>query len=204
MKYMGISSLGAAYWYAVKIERKLKQKMRQFGSGNPTHRNLILCHVPLALCDLLFSIFVTPRGCVNEVVQPLRCTHVFEGRWVHSLGMFPSFLTLSQMQPKSPSIILRQVRCVPPWCCASPSCTQGAPSHTPNVFVFPTNRSLPFSLHPSFVESSKGVCTLGGCRGRPLHFLYLEENDLLKSEWLTFQNWLYSWLLVGELSSIHP
>jgi hypothetical protein len=31
--------LGATYRYAVKIEQKLKQKMRQFGSGNPSKQN---------------------------------------------------------------------------------------------------------------------------------------------------------------------
>jgi hypothetical protein len=36
MEFMDISSLGAAYRYAVKIELKLKQKTGQFGSGNPS------------------------------------------------------------------------------------------------------------------------------------------------------------------------
>jgi hypothetical protein len=36
MEFLDISSLGAAYCYAVKIEQKLKQKTRQFGPGNPT------------------------------------------------------------------------------------------------------------------------------------------------------------------------
>jgi hypothetical protein len=40
MKFLDISSLGAAYRYAVKIERKLKQKTRQFGLGNPSQQKL--------------------------------------------------------------------------------------------------------------------------------------------------------------------
>jgi hypothetical protein len=39
MEFLDISSLGAAYRYAVKIEQKLKQKMRQFGLGNPSQQN---------------------------------------------------------------------------------------------------------------------------------------------------------------------
>jgi hypothetical protein len=39
MEFLDISSLGAAYRYAVKIEQKLKQKMRQFGPGNPSQQN---------------------------------------------------------------------------------------------------------------------------------------------------------------------
>jgi hypothetical protein len=39
MKFLDISSLGAAYRYVVKIEQKIKQKMRQFGPGNPTQQN---------------------------------------------------------------------------------------------------------------------------------------------------------------------
>jgi hypothetical protein len=38
MEFMDISSLGAAYRYAVKIEQKLKQKTRQFGPGNPSQQ----------------------------------------------------------------------------------------------------------------------------------------------------------------------
>jgi hypothetical protein len=34
MDFLDISSLGAAYQYAVKIEKKMKQKTRQFGSRN--------------------------------------------------------------------------------------------------------------------------------------------------------------------------
>jgi hypothetical protein len=40
MEFLDISSLGAAYRYAVKIEKKLKQKARQFGSGNPSQKKL--------------------------------------------------------------------------------------------------------------------------------------------------------------------
>jgi hypothetical protein len=39
MEFMDISSLGVAYRYAVKIEQKLKQKMRQFGPRNPSQKN---------------------------------------------------------------------------------------------------------------------------------------------------------------------
>jgi hypothetical protein len=39
MEFLDISSLGAAYRYAVKIEQKLKQKTRQFGPGNPAQKN---------------------------------------------------------------------------------------------------------------------------------------------------------------------
>jgi hypothetical protein len=42
------------------------------------------------------------------------------------LGHAPKLPRLSQTQPKSLSIIIRQVMCVPPWCFASPSCTQGS------------------------------------------------------------------------------
>jgi hypothetical protein len=36
MEFLDISSLGATYQYAIKIEQKLKQKTRQFGPGNPS------------------------------------------------------------------------------------------------------------------------------------------------------------------------
>ena len=39
MEFMDISSLGAAYWYVVKIEQKLKQKTWKFGPGNPSQKN---------------------------------------------------------------------------------------------------------------------------------------------------------------------
>jgi hypothetical protein len=39
MEFLYISSLGAAYRYAVKIEQKLKQKTWQFGPGNPSQQN---------------------------------------------------------------------------------------------------------------------------------------------------------------------
>jgi hypothetical protein len=38
MEFLDISSLGAAYRYVIKIEQKLKQKTRQFGSGNPSQQ----------------------------------------------------------------------------------------------------------------------------------------------------------------------
>jgi hypothetical protein len=38
MEFLDISSLGAAYRYVVKIEQNLKQKMRQFGPGNPSQQ----------------------------------------------------------------------------------------------------------------------------------------------------------------------
>jgi hypothetical protein len=129
-------------------------------SLGPTHP--ILGHAPLALCTLLMSIIVTPHGCVDGVIQPLWCTHVVEGRWVHSLGMLPSCPTLSQTQPKSPSIILRKVRCVPPWCHTSPSCTQGAPSHTQtSSFTQPITSSLCSSSIPSSNLPKEHTCSVG-------------------------------------------
>ena len=38
MDFLDISSLGATYQYAVKIEKNLKQKMQQFGLGNPSQQ----------------------------------------------------------------------------------------------------------------------------------------------------------------------
>jgi hypothetical protein len=38
MEFLEISSLGTAYRYAVKIEKNLKQKTKQFGPGNPSHQ----------------------------------------------------------------------------------------------------------------------------------------------------------------------
>jgi hypothetical protein len=38
MEFLDISSLGTAYRYVVKIEKKLKQKARQFGPGNPSQQ----------------------------------------------------------------------------------------------------------------------------------------------------------------------
>ena len=40
MEFLDISSLGAAYRYAVKIEQKLKQKTRKFEPGNLAQKNL--------------------------------------------------------------------------------------------------------------------------------------------------------------------
>jgi hypothetical protein len=39
MEFLYITSLGATYRYAVKIEQKLKQKMQKFGLGNPSDKN---------------------------------------------------------------------------------------------------------------------------------------------------------------------
>jgi hypothetical protein len=39
MEFLDVSSLGAAYRYAIKIEQKLKQKTRKFGPGNPSQQN---------------------------------------------------------------------------------------------------------------------------------------------------------------------
>jgi hypothetical protein len=36
MEFLDITSLGIAYRYAVKIEKKFKQKRREFGSANPS------------------------------------------------------------------------------------------------------------------------------------------------------------------------
>jgi hypothetical protein len=38
IEFLDISSLGADYLYVVKIEQKLKQKMRQFRPGNPSQQ----------------------------------------------------------------------------------------------------------------------------------------------------------------------
>jgi hypothetical protein len=101
---------------------------------------------------------------VNGVIQPLRCAHVDEGRRVHFFGILPSSPALDQMQSKSPSIVLRKVRCVPPWCCTSPLCTQGSPAHThttsfaqpiscPLVFSCPTHPQVyPKSVHAQWVS----------------------------------------------------
>ena len=40
MEFLDISSLGVAYRYVVKIKQKIKQKMQQFGPGNPSQQNL--------------------------------------------------------------------------------------------------------------------------------------------------------------------
>jgi hypothetical protein len=39
MDFLDITSFGMAYRYVVKIEQKLKQKMRQFGPGNRSQKN---------------------------------------------------------------------------------------------------------------------------------------------------------------------
>jgi hypothetical protein len=36
MEFLDIASLGMDYRYAVNIEQKFKQKMREFGSANPS------------------------------------------------------------------------------------------------------------------------------------------------------------------------
>jgi hypothetical protein len=38
MEFLDISSLGAAYRYAIKIEQKLKQKMSNLGLGTPHNK----------------------------------------------------------------------------------------------------------------------------------------------------------------------
>jgi hypothetical protein len=38
MEFLDISSLGATYRYVVKIEQKIKQKTRKFGSENPSQQ----------------------------------------------------------------------------------------------------------------------------------------------------------------------
>jgi hypothetical protein len=86
-------------------------------------------HAPCLVCSLIL-IVVIPHGCVYGVVQPLLSTHVFEGRRVLSLGMLPIFPSLAQVKYNSSSIILRKLRCIPLCCCTSPSCAQGAPTHS--------------------------------------------------------------------------
>jgi hypothetical protein len=39
IEFLDISSLGVTYQYVVRIEQKLKQKMRKFGPGNPSQQN---------------------------------------------------------------------------------------------------------------------------------------------------------------------
>jgi hypothetical protein len=39
MEFMDISSLGAAYRYAIKIEQKLKQKTQNLGLGTPHNKS---------------------------------------------------------------------------------------------------------------------------------------------------------------------
>jgi hypothetical protein len=39
MEFLDISSLGVTYRYVGKIEKKLKQKTRQFGPGNRSQKN---------------------------------------------------------------------------------------------------------------------------------------------------------------------
>jgi hypothetical protein len=46
------------------------------------------------LVIFLVSIVMTLHGCVDGVIQPLRCTHASKCRWVHYLGMLPSCPTL--------------------------------------------------------------------------------------------------------------
>jgi hypothetical protein len=38
MEFLYISSFGTAYRYAIKIEKKLRQKTYQFGPGNPSQK----------------------------------------------------------------------------------------------------------------------------------------------------------------------
>jgi hypothetical protein len=53
----------------------------------------------------------------------------------------------------------------------------------PNIFVHPTNFFLPCSLRLFVVEYSQGVCTLGGCRGRPY---VLPHSNLFSSSTTSF------------------
>jgi hypothetical protein len=39
MEFLDIASLGTTYRYAVKIEKKFKQKRQEFGSTNPSQPN---------------------------------------------------------------------------------------------------------------------------------------------------------------------
>jgi hypothetical protein len=71
---------------------------------------------------------------------------------------------LAQMQPKSPSIFLRKVRCVPPWCRMSPSCTQGAPAHT-HMSSFSNRSHAPCVLFPDSSPSLPKECTHGDLTG---------------------------------------
>jgi hypothetical protein len=125
----------------------------------------ILGHAPFFLCPSLMMMVVTPRGCADVVVPPLRCTHVAKGRWVQSLGKFPSCLILAQMQPKSSSIIIRKVKCVPPWCHMSPSCAQDAPAHTQtSLFSQSITSSLCSLFVPSLNLPKERTCSVGVTR----------------------------------------
>jgi hypothetical protein len=39
MDFLDISSLGADYQYAIKIEKNIKQTTQKFGLGNSSHQN---------------------------------------------------------------------------------------------------------------------------------------------------------------------
>jgi hypothetical protein len=41
MDFLEISSLGEAYRYVIKIEKKIKQKMPEFGPRNPSHKKKV-------------------------------------------------------------------------------------------------------------------------------------------------------------------
>jgi hypothetical protein len=122
-----------------------------------------------APCLMLFlvSIIVTLMGVSMGSFNLSVCPCLPKGRWVHSLGVLPSFPTLSQMQPKSSSSIAREEGCVPPWVC---TCHHHAPRCScphPNIFVFPTDCFLLVLFVCSIVESSQGAHALGGCLERP-------------------------------------
>jgi len=38
MEFLDITSLGTTYRYTLKIEQKIKQKRREFGSANPSQQ----------------------------------------------------------------------------------------------------------------------------------------------------------------------
>jgi hypothetical protein len=108
----------------------------------------VVGHTPLALCALLVSIVVTPRGCVDEVIQPLWCTHVAEGRRNPLLEHVPKLphpcLNTTQLfvnhskESKVCAPLVLHVTIVRPRC----------PCSHPNIFIHPIDRFLPCALHP--------------------------------------------------------
>jgi hypothetical protein len=110
------------------------------------HPNKLVCP---STFTLLVEINVTLSDVFDGVIQPPQHAHVSKGGWLKSLGMRPSCPVLSQMQPTSPSTIIRKVRCVPPLVLhvtiVHPRCSFSHPlvyirltSHMPLVFSFPT------------------------------------------------------------------
>jgi hypothetical protein len=104
-------------------------------------------------CTPFLVLFLVPfvltlRGCTDEVIQPLQCAHAAKGRHVYSSSMLPSFLVLSQMQPKSPSPVAREAGCVPPWVFTSPLC--------PKVLLpMPTTQVISLSITSTLCSSPK-------------------------------------------------